>query len=152
MLSEMISLLADFLSKGSLIPLAFAVIAVFFLMSSYRRKLRKRRQQPERDSPLREPPAADMQAPSPERRIRRDLESLMIELEELSRKISAQIDTRFAKLEAVIRDADRREEKEHKPNLPHGLCIDAPGPPPRAGKPGRCLGRRRRRQPSPPIR
>ena len=40
--------------------------------------------------------------------MRRDLEALMVELQELSRKISAEIDTRFVKLEAAMRDADRR--------------------------------------------
>ena len=33
---------------------------------------------------------------------------LIGELQDLSRKISAEIDTRFGKLEAAIRDADRR--------------------------------------------
>jgi hypothetical protein len=32
----------------------------------------------------------------------------MVELQELSRRIGAEIDTRFAKLEAAMRDADRR--------------------------------------------
>lgn len=40
--------------------------------------------------------------------VRRDLERLMLELTELSRQINAQIDTRFAKLEVSIIDADRR--------------------------------------------
>jgi hypothetical protein len=39
-----------------------------------------------------------------------DLQELIIELEELSRKINAQIDTKFAKLEASIMHADKRIE------------------------------------------
>ncbi|MFQ5463273.1 MAG: hypothetical protein ACE5E5_11690 [Phycisphaerae bacterium] len=39
---------------------------------------------------------------------RRDVDAVMIELDKLARQIHAQIDTRFAKLEAVIRDADQR--------------------------------------------
>jgi len=39
-----------------------------------------------------------------------DLQELIIELEELSRRINAQIDTKFAKLEATIRHADERIE------------------------------------------
>ncbi len=39
---------------------------------------------------------------------RRDLDAVIIELDKLARQIHAQIDTRFAKLEAVIRDADQR--------------------------------------------
>lgn len=40
--------------------------------------------------------------------VRRDMERLLVELEELSRKINAQVDTKFAKLEHSIADADRR--------------------------------------------
>ncbi|MBN2562829.1 MAG: hypothetical protein JXQ75_18045 [Phycisphaerae bacterium] len=40
--------------------------------------------------------------------VKRDMEQLLIELEELSRKINAQIDTKFAKLERSIADADKR--------------------------------------------
>ncbi len=40
-----------------------------------------------------------------------DMEELMVQLQELSRNISAQIDTKFAKLEASIRSADERIEK-----------------------------------------
>lgn len=36
------------------------------------------------------------------------MDALLVQLEEVSRKINAQVDTRFAKLEAVIRDADAR--------------------------------------------
>jgi len=42
--------------------------------------------------------------------IKDDMQALLVELQDLSRKINAQIDTRFAKLEAAIADADRRIE------------------------------------------
>lgn len=42
---------------------------------------------------------------------RDDMQELMLQLEELSRRIGAQIDTRFQKLEAVIADADDRIER-----------------------------------------
>ncbi len=45
---------------------------------------------------------------SARRGMRDDMEQLLAELQDLSRKISAQIDTKFAKLEAAIADADRR--------------------------------------------
>ena len=35
-------------------------------------------------------------------------DELLVELQELSRRTSAEIDTRFAKLEAAMHDADRR--------------------------------------------
>lgn len=40
--------------------------------------------------------------------IKRDMERLLVELNELARQINAQIDTKFAKLERSIADADRR--------------------------------------------
>ncbi|MBN1488276.1 MAG: hypothetical protein JXA69_00035 [Phycisphaerae bacterium] len=45
-----------------------------------------------------------------QRGVKGDMEELLAELQDLSRKINAQIDTKFAKLEAVIADADRRIE------------------------------------------
>lgn len=43
-----------------------------------------------------------------------DIEELMVQLQELSRDIGAQIDTRFAKLEASIQSADERIETLQK--------------------------------------
>ena len=40
--------------------------------------------------------------------LRKDLNQLMIQLEELARRINGQIDTKFAKLEQSIADADKR--------------------------------------------
>lgn len=45
-----------------------------------------------------------------QRGVRDDMEQLLGELQELSRRINAQIDTKYAKLEAAIADADRRIE------------------------------------------
>lgn len=92
------------LSSEGMVALAFALLAAGLLMSSLRRRLQRRSQQEMRSSAQRSAPAPR----SEQQQLRRDLESLLVELQELSRKISAQIDTRFAKLETVIRDADRR--------------------------------------------
>jgi len=43
-----------------------------------------------------------------ERGVKQDMENLLVQLSELARQINAQIDTRFAKLEKVIADADER--------------------------------------------
>lgn len=96
----------DTFDGNGLVPLLLAAIATFFLLAGLRRKQRERAAAGEvtgpRD-PLHLP--ADLQK---KERLRRDLETLIGELQDLSRKISAEIDTRFAKLEASIRDADRR--------------------------------------------
>jgi len=92
------------ISPRDMVPLVVVLLALFLLMSSLRRRQQRRGRQEAHSSPQRPGPAPASQ----EQQLRRDLEALLVELQELSRKISAQIDTRFAKLEAVIRDADRR--------------------------------------------
>ena len=46
-----------------------------------------------------------------ERGVQQAMDQLLIQLEELSRRINAQVDTKFLKLETVIRDADDRIAK-----------------------------------------
>ena len=41
-------------------------------------------------------------------KLRNSMDELLVELEEVSRRVGAEVDTRFAKLETVIRDADER--------------------------------------------
>jgi hypothetical protein len=96
--TTIVPLLDGLFGVESLVPLALALIAIFLLM----RRRPRRSDDPERSTIQRQPPAASKQ------NLRRDLDELLVELQDLSRRISADIDVRFAKLEAVIRDADRR--------------------------------------------
>ncbi len=41
-------------------------------------------------------------------RLRESLEELLVQLEQVSREVNAQLDTKFSRLEAVVEDADRR--------------------------------------------
>jgi hypothetical protein len=43
-----------------------------------------------------------------EHKLHESMDELLVQLEEVSRQVGAQVDTRFAKLEQVIRDADER--------------------------------------------
>lgn len=69
-----------------------------------------------------------------------EMEELMVQLQELSREISAQIDTRFAKLESSIRSADERIEQlrrlqgvaDAKPTIDTLVGDDDPEKPPTA--------------------
>jgi transposase len=100
-------LIGSTLDGNSLIAMLLAAIAAFFLMTGVRRKQRERQRAAEREIGPRRP--RELQEPFDQKeRLRRDLELLLGELQDLARKISAEIDTRFAKLEASIRDADRR--------------------------------------------
>ncbi|MEE8170980.1 MAG: hypothetical protein V3T70_10570 [Phycisphaerae bacterium] len=84
------------------IGLAAILIAIALLMSMTLRRYRQR------------PASVRVERPSARPRsplaysARRDMEQLMVELEELSRRVSAQIETRYRKLETVIADADDR--------------------------------------------
>lgn len=103
---DLLSIFGDLFNTAQLIPLAIVLVIVTYLMMAARRKHQQRYLDQNEDRPLqRDPPSAEAGS---KQQLRRDLESLLAELQDLSRKISAQIDTRFAKLEAAIRDADRR--------------------------------------------
>ena len=90
-----------------IIALLIAAIAGFLLITGMRRKQRERARAAA-NPPV---PRSLIAAASPlenKERLRRDLELLIGELQDLSRKVTAEIDTRFTKLETAIRDADRR--------------------------------------------
>jgi hypothetical protein len=104
-LADILSLFEGLLQDKRVVPLMVILSISVLLLWSARRRIRERGRQEQRASAQREPPAL---APGEKAQLRRDLESLIMELQELSRKISAEIDTRFAKLEAALQDADRR--------------------------------------------
>ncbi len=83
-------------------PLLGVVLLVFIMM---RLTARKQRQ----SGPTSQSHARDHVAKlKEEHAVRGDMRELMVELQDLSRDINAQIDTRFAKLEVSIRAADER--------------------------------------------
>lgn len=106
MLLILATLTGDTFDGNALVGLLLATIAAFLLLAGLRRKQRDRAAAPTHSGP-RDAPSLPSDLDKKER-LRRDLEILIGELQDLSRKISAEIDTRFAKLEASIRDADRR--------------------------------------------
>jgi hypothetical protein len=87
-------------------PRQLAIIAAILLATIVVLNMRRRRR-PLDGSPKqyrREIDAANAQTSA----VKRNMEELLVELQELSRKISAQIDTKFVKLEQSIADADKR--------------------------------------------
>lgn len=89
------------------LPLFIAIIVVtvaIMVIVTLRRKARSNR-----FSRLASHPAHD-QLP-PEAAAKRDLEALMVELDELAHQLIGRLDNRFAKLEATIRDADERIDR-----------------------------------------
>jgi len=62
-------------------------------------------------------------------KLRQSMDELLVQLEEASRRVGAQIDTKFAKLETVIRDADDRLARlEHVLGRTDGQAARSPAP------------------------
>ncbi len=81
--------------------LGLGIIGLSIVMRSTAKRIRESR---EPTSPARQRYAKMTQ----ETKAKRDLEAVMVELDELARQIHGRIDTKYAKLEMVIRDADER--------------------------------------------
>lgn len=103
-----------------LILLAGVVVVIVVIMVNTRRRTMERGHRPEayareQISKLREQSA-----------MRDDISELMVQLQELAREINAQVDTRFAKLEKALADADARIAElkrlgaEQEPESPAG--------------------------------
>ena len=95
----------DALITGRQLAIILAVIIITSLMLiSARRKIRESRNTPRAYS-------RDLYARIKEEKTAiGNMQEVMLELEQLARQIHGQVDTRYAKLEAVIRDADKRIE------------------------------------------
>jgi len=88
-----------------IVMLALAVVCLTAVMLATRRRIRDSQRQPSHT-------AREQFAQRKEQsRAVRDIEQVMLELDQLSRQIHGRIDTKLARLEAVIRDADARIEK-----------------------------------------
>ncbi len=93
------------ISDSQLALLALVIGATVLVMISTRRRMRAAQNTPrtyarEHLTRLRE-----------EKAVMGNVESVMLQLDELAREITGKIDTRFAKLEKSIRDADARIDK-----------------------------------------
>ena len=83
-----------------MVMLVLAIGGLTLVMLSTRRRIRES-QRSSRTSSRREQEA----------RATRDIEQVMLELDQLSRQVHGRLDTKLAKLEAVIRDADQRIDR-----------------------------------------
>src|SRR3954453_13208793 len=78
------------------VALVIAMLSIGYLLfrSRFRRK-----------DPLEKPAFSSL---SSQRGVERQMQSLLVELSDMTRQMNAQIDTRSAKLELLIREADQR--------------------------------------------
>ncbi len=89
------------MSSQQALALAAAVMIITFLL------LRRYRRRTMGASPKQYQREIDT-ATNKSAAVKRDMERLLVELNELARQINGQIDTRYAKLEQTMADADRR--------------------------------------------
>jgi len=116
------------ITPTQLVMLALAVGGITIVMLSTYRKSRRSRQN--RGEPIRE----QYERLNRQSAVTRDVETAMLELDRLARQILGRIDTRFAKLETVIRDADERiaalsrlvHTSKGRPSLDVTLASQAP--------------------------
>lgn len=85
------------------LPMAALAMAALYLFV-YRPMKNKRKRDPMNDAPSRTTLAQ-------QRHVEREMETLLVELSEMSRKMTAQIDSRSAKLELLIQEADAKIEQ-----------------------------------------
>jgi hypothetical protein len=84
---------------------AVVVVATVIMMMTLRRRSAYRDIQPtERQRPY----ASDLRD---QQHVKQDMETLLVEIQETARQISAQFDTKFAKLDVLLHDADDRINK-----------------------------------------
>ena len=92
------------MSNQQMALLGLVVGATILVMISTRRRLRASQNTPRAYT------RAHVSRLKEEKHVLNEVSSVMLQLDELSREITGQIDTRFAKLEKSIRDADARIE------------------------------------------
>ena len=90
---------------GAMVLMGLGVMGLIYLMvlrpAAQKNKKRKK------PDPLATPPSV-RQSLAGERSAERGMQTLLLELEQMSRQLSAQLDTKAAKLEALIREADAK--------------------------------------------
>lgn len=98
-----------------------AALGGFYILLRYVAK--KRKKDPLTDSPVRF-------SLSQHKAVEREMQNLLVELSDMSRQITAQLDTRSAKLDALIREADEkiaelRALSEGQPNVAPSRAYDS---------------------------
>jgi hypothetical protein len=103
--------LADFSTKdpySQWTMVALAIISIYFAVVRPMMKKKK--------DPLAKPAQFGL---SKERTVERQMQNLLVELSEMTRQITAQLDTRSQKLQLLIEEADKRiAELQHAPQQP----------------------------------
>ena len=104
-----------------------AIGAALFLIAYFvLRPMARRKQDPL--SRMTNPPGGSM---AKQRSVEREMSNLLVELSEMARQVTAQLDTRATKLELLMKEADERIEalRQLQSSLPAGASAPAPPSP-----------------------
>ncbi len=99
------SMLAVEMPVDNLGAVLIVLVAIVLMVISLRRRSEHRERDP---SEVARDYARKLRDHDP---IKGDMEALLVEIQEMARQISAQLDTKFAKLDVLIRDADDRIQR-----------------------------------------
>src|SRR4051794_28914632 len=86
-------------------PTEWGVIAIGLLTLIYVAFVRPLKKKKQQKDPLAQPPGKSMLAQ--QRAVERDMTALLVEYEQMMRTMTTQLETRVAKLEILLQDADR---------------------------------------------
>ncbi len=89
--------------KDLVAPICIVVAVIFLLIGT---RLRRHQNKNIREEAMRKIPSL-----REHRSVQTELEKLLVDLQDLARQINAQIDTRFCKLEVLIKEADEKIRK-----------------------------------------
>jgi hypothetical protein len=107
-----------------LIFIAVAVLAIIFMMWGISRRIRGKSSMTRQEAETRIPSLRE------QLEVRNNLQKLIVDLQDLARQINGHIDTRFCKLEVLIKEADQKirqlEALGFGGKLPKGMSAPEP--------------------------
>jgi hypothetical protein len=123
------------IENHTLIFMAVAFIAIILMMRGITRRIRGKSAMTSREAEARIPSLREQMD------VRNNLQKLLVDLQELARQINGHIDTRFCKLEVLLKEADRKIQQLEMMGLKGKSSLPEAAPGPRAEKsdPGREL-------------
>ncbi|HOI57048.1 MAG TPA: hypothetical protein PLP01_17485 [Phycisphaerae bacterium] len=129
-------LLASFLTENPMLALGVVLAAGALLLLATRRNIRRREQQACGRSASASARSSLPAAGRSQRQLQESMEKLLLELEQLSREINSQVDTRLRALNLLIREADEKiRQLQRMQGLPETDGAAAPPEPRREPHP-----------------
>jgi septal ring factor EnvC (AmiA/AmiB activator) len=103
----------------------WALLLLFVMLATFISLTLVRRRGSRRGLTTREAARDQLARLRDQRDIRDSMDSLLVRLEEFSREVNAQLDTKFTRLELSIRDADQRTDRLRNTIAEHDRRLEA---------------------------